>query len=90
MTRMTRKSYRPLGDIQLLLLSNMRDMGGYWQPGCGWDMQSTARTRRIMETLIARALVRRVVRERKGVAEKFEITTEGLAMLPPKRREEEG
>lgn len=48
---------RPLGERQLHTLRSLKDKGP-WYDGCGWVWDGPAGTRKILDALVARGLVR--------------------------------
>lgn len=56
-------SGRPLGSVQRCWLEAMIRHGGTWSVGCGYLWSSWGRTVKLSESLLARGLVRKVVRK---------------------------
>jgi hypothetical protein len=49
---------RPLGEIQRAVIKAMRSHGGTWSEDAGWLWDTISNTRRVMESLLRRGVVR--------------------------------
>lgn len=58
---------RRLGKNQQLLLQALAKHGEEWHPRCGWSLEGVAATQRMLDVLIGRGLVTRLLETRDGV-----------------------
>lgn len=58
---------RRLGKNQQLLLQALAKHGEEWHPRCGWSLEGVAATQRMLDVLVGRGLVTRLLETRDGV-----------------------
>ena len=68
---------RPLGRLQRTALGSLARLNsGTWTPGCGWEIESTARTMQILDSLVERGYAAKT-----SATGRYSITESGLNAL---------